>query len=180
VTTVIGGIAAGIAKAPAQTMANGVQVFPTASMQAMLSTPTIFVLLAGLLVLPFGVVLLLGGYRAGQKTADDPWACGYGYAPVMSVSSGNFAQPMKLAYQPLFRLRSWMQKPLTDAAEASRTFSSKLPSAEPVVEQGLSRPILATVRTVGTQIQRLQMGDVRMYCLYIFIALAVLLIVIFR
>ena len=30
------------------------------------------------------------------------------------------------------------------------------------------------------RIQKLQMGDVRMYCLYIFVALAVLLIVIFR
>jgi hydrogenase-4 component B len=142
--------------------------------------PFVFILLAGLLTVPILVVLLLGGYRAGRKTADDPWACGYGYAPSMSVSAGNFAQPMKLVYQPLYRLRSLMQKPLDDIANASRKFESRLPAAEPVVEQGLSRPLLAGVRYVGKNIQRLQMGDVRMYCLYIFIALAVLLIVIFR
>ncbi len=180
VTPVIGGIAAGLANVPVQTLADGTQVFPMASSQAVLSTPFIFILLAGLLVVPFMVVLLLGGYRAGRKTADDPWACGYGYAPEMSVSAGNFAQPMKLVYQPLYRLRSAMQKPLTDVAAASKALNARLPAAEPVLERGLSRPTLAAVRYLVRQIQRLQMGDVRMYCLYIFVALIVLLIVIFR
>lgn len=180
VTPFIGGIAANLANVPLQTLANGTQVFPTAISQAVLSTPFIFILLAGLLTIPILAVLLLGGYRAGRKSVADPWACGYGYTPQMSVSASNFAQPMRLAYQSLYRLRPLVQKPLDDVAGLSRTFNSGLPAAEPVVERAVSRPILAAVRYIGERIQKLQMGDVRMYCLYIFVALAVLLIVIFR
>ena len=58
--------------------------------------------------------------------------------------------------------------------------TTALPGAEPFLERAVSRPILSSVQYLGKRIQRLQMGDVRMYCLYIFVALAVLLVVIFR
>jgi len=180
VTPLLSRIAGEVAKVPVQSMASGVQVFPTAASQSALSTPFIFIMLLGLLTVPILAVLAFGGYRAGRKTAEDPWACGYGYEPGMSVSAGNFAQPMMQTYAPLYRLRSMMQKPLLDIANASRKVNSRLPDAEPVVERGVSKPIISAVQYVGRIIQRMQMGDVRIYCLYIFVALAVLLIVIFR
>lgn len=180
VTPFLGGIAASLAKAPAQLLSRGILVFPGASAQAILSTPLVLALLAGLLTIPLLAVFLLGGFRAGQKSDAEPWACGYGYSPEMSVSAGNFAQPLRLAFQPLYGLRGWLQMPLNEIAAYFRKMNGGLPRAEPVVERAVSDPISSTSRFLGRQIQRLQMGDVRMYCLYIFLALAVLLIMIFR
>ncbi len=180
ITPFFAGIAASLANVPTVMFSNGVQVFPSAGSQSFLSTPFIFLLLLGLLTVPFLVVFLFGGFRAGQKTEVDPWACGYGYSPQMGVSASNFAQPMLLAFQPLYRLRSLLQKPLDDVAALSRRVNLALPGGEPLLERAVSQPIMTGVQYLGKRIQRLQMGDVRMYCLYIFIALAVLLVVIFR
>jgi hydrogenase-4 component B len=179
VTPFIGRIAAGIANVPAITLTNGAQVFPTEFSQAVLSTPLVFVLLVGLLAVPLLAVALLGGSRAGQRTDAQPWACGYGYSYKMGVSASNFAQPMRRAYQPLFGLRSLLQMPLDGIAAFGRQVNEGLPGAEPFLERAISLPMMASVQYVGKRIQKLQMGDVRTYCLYIFAALAVLLVVIF-
>jgi hydrogenase-4 component B len=180
VIPVIGGIAAGLAQVPAELLTNGMQVFPTEISQAALSTPLVFILLAVLLIVPVLVVFYLGGFRAGQKYDAQPWACGYGYSFEMGVSAGDFAKPMRLAYQPLFGLRSVAQKPLDYIAAFSRNVDEALPGAEPFLETAVTRPILSGAQYLGRRIQALQMGDVRTYCLYIFVALAVLLVVIFR
>jgi hydrogenase-4 component B len=176
----IGGIAAQVANVPAETLANGIQIFPGNEAQGVLSTPIIFLLLAGLLAFPLVAVFALGGHKAGQRVDADPWACGYGYQPQMGISATNFAQPMLAAYRPLYALRALAQKPLDGIASLAKRFGASLPAAEPVLERSVSQPIFAFVRTVGGWVQRMQMGDLRMYCLYIFIALAVLLIVIFE
>ncbi len=173
-------VAADVANVPLESVAAALQVFPAAGAQAVLSTPFVFLLLIGLLSLPLVAAWALGGFRAGRKVEADPWACGYGYTPQMSVSSSNFAQPLRLAYQPLYTLRAVIQKPLDNIAAFSKSFGQGLPRAEPVLEKIVTRPILSSVEYVGKRIQRLHMGDVRIYCLYIFIALAVLLVVIFR
>lgn len=180
VTPFIGAIAAGIANVPGATLANGVQVFPGGLSQAYLSTPFICLLLIGLLTLPLIAVVALGGLRAGRKTVADPWACGYEYAPQMGISASNFAQPMLQAYQPLYQLRALAQRPLDGIASLGKRFSGGLPAAEPVLERTVTRPLASSIQYVGRWIQKMHMGDVRAYCLYIFIALAILLIVIFR
>jgi len=180
VTPFLGRIAAGLGRVPEEILANGIQVFPVAGSQAVLSTPLVLVLLAALLSVPLLIVWFLGGFAAGQRTESVPWACGYGYSPQMGVSASNFAQPMLLAYRPLYRLRTLMQIPLDGIAAFSQNMNTRLPQAEPLVERWVSRPILSTVQYLGRRIQSLHMGDVRMYCLYIFVALAVLLIAIFR
>jgi hydrogenase-4 component B len=180
VTPVVGTIAAGIASLAPMTVASGTQVFAAQASQAVLSTPFIFILLIGLLTVPVVAVVALGGARAGRKSAAEPWACGYDYSPQMSVSAGNFAQPMLLAYQPLYRLRAMAQIPLHKIAALASKLQSGLPAAEPVLERGLSRPLISGAQYVGRRIQAMHMGDVRAYCLYIFAALAILLIVIFR
>ncbi len=180
VTPFVGRVAADIAGVPGVTLSSGTQVFASPLAQAVLSTPFVIVLLIGLLTLPLVAVIALGGLRAGSKSVTDPWACGYGYSSQMGVSASNFAQPMLLTYQPLYRLRALAQKPLDDIAALSKRFNGRLPGAEPVLERLVSRPLTAGVQYVGQRIQKMHMGDVRAYCLYIFIALAILLIVIFR
>jgi len=129
VTPFIGGIAAGLAHAPAEILVNGLRVLPVAGSQAFLSTPAVFMLLAGLLSVPVIVVLYLGGFRAGQKYAAQPWACGYGYRFEMGVSAGDFAKPMRLAYRPLFGLRPLVERPLEGIAALSRQINTALPRA---------------------------------------------------
>lgn len=180
VTPFIGGLAAQVANVPAEMLANGIQVFPGSPAQGVLSTPFIFLLLAVLLTFPLVSVFALGGHKAGRRVDSEPWACGYGYQPQMGISATNFAQPMRSAYRPLYGLRSLAQKPLNGITSLAKRFGALLPSVEPVLERGISWPIFAFVRTVGGWVQRLQMGDLRMYCLYIFVTLAVLLIVIFK
>src|SRR5512142_256460 len=99
VTPFIGAIAAGIANVPAGALAYGTIVFPSEALQAVLSTPFVFLLLIGLLTLPIIGVIAFGGLRAGSKSVADPWACGYGYSPQMGISASNFAQPMLLTYE---------------------------------------------------------------------------------
>jgi len=50
---------------------------------------------------------------------------------------------------------------------------------EPVVEKVVTIPTVRVIETAGQWIQALQMGDIRVYCLYIIATLAILLIVIF-
>jgi hypothetical protein len=51
--------------------------------------------------------------------------------------------------------------------------------AEPVLEMLVTRPTARVVETAGQWIQSLQMGDIRVYCAYIIVTLAILLIAIF-
>jgi hydrogenase-4 component B len=180
VTPFIGRIAAGLANVPQEVLANGTQVFPAGVSQAVLSTPFVIVVMAALLTVPFLAVYLLGGFRAGSKSSAEPWACGYRYMPQMGISASNFAQPMRAAYKPLYKLRSLVQKPLDGIAALAGKINNGLPRTEPVLEKLVSQPLISTVQYIGKRIQSLQMGDLRIYCLYIFVALAVLIVVIFR
>jgi hydrogenase-4 component B len=180
VTPLIGRIAAGVAHVPSETLAHGVQIFPTEVSQAFLSTPLVLILLAGLLVVPVLVVFYMGGFRAGRRYDAQPWACGYGYSFKMGISGGDFAKPMRLAFRSLFGLRALAQRPIDGAAALSRRVNGGLPGAEPLLEAAVTRPISSGVQYLGRRMQGFHMGDVRTYCLYIFVALAVLLVVIFR
>jgi hydrogenase-4 component B len=180
ITPFIGRIAAGIAGLPETSLAFGTQVFAIGLPQSSLSTPWIALLLAALLAAPLLMVWFLGGFRAGQRAEAEPWACGYGYTPRMSVSASNFAQPMRLAYAPLYLLRPLFQKPLDGVAALSRAINVRLPGAEPVLERSITHPLTSSMQSLGRRIQSFHMGDVRAYCLYIFITLVLLLLVIFQ
>jgi hydrogenase-4 component B len=180
IAPVISRIAASIADVAPQPVANGVWVYPVQSTQAILSTPLTAILLIGLLVVPLVVVALYGGAKAGRRVSGDPWACGYGYSPQMSVSASSFDQPMKVTFRPLYLLRPMVQKPLNAIAAWSRRATGTIARMEPVIENVVSHPLTRFVNYLGRHIQSLQMGDLRIYCLYIILTLAILLIVTFR
>jgi len=132
------------------------------------------------LAVPLVVIAVYGGFRAGKRTVNDPWACGYGYSPKMSVTASSFDQPLKLTFRNLYSLRPLVQKPLDATAAWSKRLREGILSAEPLLESWVTRPTARVVQYLGEHIQALQMGDIRVYCLYIILTLAVLLIVIFR
>jgi hydrogenase-4 component B len=157
-----------------------VWVYPANLNQAILSTPLIAILLVGLLIVPFLVVVIYGGFKPGRRTVVDPWACGYGYSPRMSVSASSFDQPIQATFHSLYVLRPMIQKVLDAIAAWSKRFREVIVRSEPLLESWVTRPTARAVEYLGDHIQALQMGDIRVYCLYIILTLAVLLIVIFK
>jgi len=173
-------VAASLPGATTMPVASGVWIYPANINQAILSTPLIALLMVGLLSVPFVVVAIYGGFKAGRRTVVDPWACGYGYSPKMSVSASSFDQPMKATFRSLYSLRPMIQKPLDATAAWSKRFREVIVRSEPLLESWITRPTARVVEYLGEHIQALQMGDIRVYCLYIILTLAVLLIVIFK
>jgi hydrogenase-4 component B len=173
-------IAAEIANITSMPVAKGLSVFPMDVNQAILSTPFVALLLLGLLIIPLVVILVYDGYKAGKRMVNDPWTCGYGYSPKMSVSASSFDQPMKATFSNLYVLRSIIQKPINAIATWSGRAREVISHSEPVLENVITRPIMRVVEYLGQQIQALQMGDIRMYCLYIILTLAVLLVLIIK
>jgi hydrogenase-4 component B len=175
----IASVAASFAQVSPVAVSNGWQVFPADPAQAVVSTPLVAILLVGLLVVPLLLVALYGGRRAGQRSGVDPWACGYGYTSNMSLPAGGFDQPVKVSFQPLYWLRTLVDKPFRTIKGYSQLALAQIVRAEPVVERVVTRPTTRLVERAGQLIQALQMGDIRVYCLYIILTLAILLIVIF-
>ncbi len=173
-------VAASLPGATSMTVANGVWVYPANISQAILSTPLIAILLLGLLTVPFVILVVYGGFKAGRRTVVDPWTCGYGYSPKMSISASSFDQPIRTTFRSLYALRPLIQKPLDATAAWSKRLREGIVGAEPLLESWITRPTRWAVQYLGEHIQALQMGDIRVYCLYIILTLAVLLIVIFK
>jgi hydrogenase-4 component B len=177
VTPTISNIAASIANVEPLAAANGMQVFPINIAQAALSPLLMALLLIGLLSLPILIVAILGGYRAGRRSGVDPWSCGYGYTEQMSVSASSFDQPMQVTFRFLYTLRLMVKKFLDAIASLSGRATSVISRVEPVIENFVTRPLERSVEYLGEHIRVLQMGDIRVYCLYIILTLAILLIV---
>lgn len=164
---------------PAIDISQGQILFPGSSSQAVLSTPLVAILLFSLVAVPFLLILGLGGGRAGKRSNVEPWSCGYGYSSPMSITAASFYQPVRVNFQPVYWLRSIANKPLRAIQTFSLGLKEQILNAEPKIETLVSKPTTRLVEIAGQWIQTLQMGDIRVYCLYIIVTLAILLIAIF-
>lgn len=175
----IAGVAADFAKQPLVAVQSGWNLYPGNPLITIVSPPLLTILLLGLLIVPVLVVTAYGGWKAGSRKNVDPWTCGYGYDAPMSVRASSFDQPVKVSFQPLYWVRTIVQRPYQVIAGFYQTAVDAIHRIEPVVENAVTRPTLKLVQTAGQWIQNLQMGDIRLYCLYIIITLAILLIALF-
>jgi hydrogenase-4 component B len=175
----LSGVAGSLPNVVPLPVAQSVWVYPATDAQV-LSTPLVAILLISLLTVPWLVIALYGGLKSGKRTVEAPWACGYGYSSHMSVPAGGFDQPMKATFRPIYNLRTIVLKPFNAIALRSSSARESIARAEPVVERVITRPTVRFIEYIGRHIQALQMGDVRIYCLYIILTLAILLIVIFK
>lgn len=175
----IAGVVSQIAHIPAMAVSSGWQVFPVDPNRAVFSPLLTALLLIGLLAMPLLLIALLGGFRAGRRSGVEPWSCGYGYSSRMSLTASSFDQPVKATFQLLYWLRTLLDRPFQVIAEFSRSMVRLILRAEPVVETIVTRPTARLVESAGQWIQALQMGDIRVYCLYIIVTLAILLFAIF-
>jgi hydrogenase-4 component B len=161
-------------------VASGSWVYPVNIAQGFLSTPLTAILLLGLLLIPLVLIAIYSDRKAGTRIVDDPWACGYGYSSQMSVSASNFDQPVAVTFSGIYLLRSIAQKPLEAIGSWSKRLNEGIARAEPVLERVIKNPTARSVEYVSRHVQALQMGDIRMYCLYIIITLAILLVAVFK
>jgi len=157
----IAGVSASLARVPPLVVSNGWQIFPGKMAQAVVSPPLVMLLLLGLLIVPLVVAAVYGGFRAGRRSNVEPWACGYGYSSHMSVAASSFDQPVKVSFQPLYWIRTLVDKPFRVITDFSHRTLRAIVRAEPVVETVVSRPATRLVETAGQWIQALQMGDIR-------------------
>jgi hydrogenase-4 component B len=175
----IAAVAADLANLPAIAVKAGWSIYPGDPLTGIVSPPLVALLLLSLLVVPVIVVAAYGGWRISRRSNVEPWACGYGYQEPMSVRASSFDQPVKISFQPLYWIRTILQKPYRAINKTYVASIDAVHRAEPVLENTVTRPTLKFVETAGHWIQALQMGDIRLYCLYIIITLAILLIVLF-
>ena len=163
-----------------QSVASGLWVYPLNYGQALLSPPLTAILLFGLLIVPVILVVIYRGYRAGRRIVNDPWACGYGYSSKMSITANNFNQPITVTFSAIYKLRTAIVERFVVVGTWSKQVRETITRIEPILENIVRQPTTRTVEYISQHIQVLQMGDIRVYCLYIVLTLVILLIAIIR
>lgn len=96
------GVAASVLNTPLMPFArNGAAVSGTSAVCA----PMIALLLLAMPLLPWLIASLLRGARLPNRVRGAAWACGYGHSAEMVVTATGFAQPLRVMFAPLYRLR---------------------------------------------------------------------------
>lgn len=84
------------------TAQHGVAFSPTSAVSA----PIVAILLLGIPLVPWLIAAVLRGARLPNRSRGDAWACGYAHSADMVVTATGFAQPLRVMFAPLYRLRS--------------------------------------------------------------------------
>ncbi len=158
-------------------IASRLTVFPGDAAIGVLSTPLMAVLLIGLAIVPFIIVGLYAGRRPRPRMGAEVWACGYVSSAGMRVSSGGFAEPIRVLFRPLYGVRDWTSGRLAALTPWFAGMPSSAGHAEQLWDRWLLGPLERGVQAAGGYMQILQGGDFRVYCLYIVVALIALLAV---
>ena len=95
-------VAASVLNAPVLQVAQHGVVFSTMSA---VSAPMVAILLLGMPLLPWIIAAVLRGQRLPNRSRGDAWACGYAHSADMVVTATGFAQPLRVMFAPLYRLR---------------------------------------------------------------------------
>lgn len=173
----IAGIASDLAGLGGASMSKGLISFAGNPAQGMISPPFLAVLLAGLLFLPLVIVSLWGRSGLRYRIDPTPWACGYRYEPVMACTARSFAQMVQSVFRPLYVINISFRKRGGD----EEYFPEKLEyhvHVEDIWSRFLGRPLARGIFDLGKSIRLMQMGNIRLYCLYITAILVVMLIAI--
>jgi len=176
VAPVMGGIAESLTGHGVE-VASGLSVLPGDATIGLLSTPLMAVLLIGLAVVPLFIFGLYSRRRPRPRLGAEVWACGYAPDAQMRVSAGGFAAPIKVLFRPLYSVRDWADERLAAFGQLFAGVPDSAGRAEQLWDRWLLAPVGRGVEAAGAQLQMLQGGDLRVYCIYIVAALIVLLAV---
>jgi hydrogenase-4 component B len=177
VSPVISRVASSLSHGTVLTVVNGAVLHSGVMTSAMVSTPVLAVLL---LLIPLLPMFLLSLYRRpARRHGGDAWACGYETEASMTVSSHGFTQPVRFMFSPLYRLREILDPSAAFRASLDRSVDAAS-RTEPVCDERVVAPLVRGVLQLGRWAQYLQRGDFRIYCLYVVVALVILLLLTVR
>lgn len=159
------------------TAVQGSMLVPQLASQTMLSPALTFILLLALPLIPLAVYLLLKSNQSSFRRRGDPWACGYNWEQAMAVSAGGFTQPLRAMFAPLYRLRKQLD-PTPALSRALEQTTAGATRAEPFWDDWIIHPLVKASQRLGVRLQSMQSGDFRFYCLYVVIALVILLLLV--
>jgi hydrogenase-4 component B len=155
-------------------------VFPGSNSQAVLSTPFMILLLMGLVMFSLFIVWIQGGMKAGRRIDSVPWACGYAYSSRMASTANAFAQPLRVLFHPIYLLRNTLVGLGSKMASYSKQAVDYINRMELIWEKNGYGLLARGMVHLGKRVQVIQVGNVRVYCMYIIITLVVLLITTIR
>ena len=176
IAPLISGVAGSLVDAGPVTVHQGVALIPASSAQAILSTPVIAITLLALFMVPVILLAVFKGPKLARRHKGDPWACGYAYEQRMTVSAGGFTQALRSMFAPLYTLRQRLDPSpvMTRTLDVTTTAAQR---SEPLIDQYVIVPVTRAVQRLAASIRWLQHGDFRIYCVYMVIALIVLLLI---
>jgi hydrogenase-4 component B len=157
-------------------VADGPLVFPGNPAQGGLSPGLVAVLLVGLLGLPLVISGLYAKRRPARRLNADAWACGYAYDPGMAVSAGGFGAPIRVLLRPLYAVRDSADHAIATLRAGFDRVVAAATRTELLWDRSLLAPIGRGVQIAGERLALMQGGDFRLYCVYIIVALVVLLL----
>lgn len=168
-------VVAALAKSGSLQVASGMLVFAGDPHQAVVSPPLIAVLMLGLLTLPLLIAAVYRGRRPASRITAEPWTSGYQHTARMTVSSGGLAEPLRVMFRSVYWLHG-REEPRRAGAAAVANLTAFATRVEPLWDTASTRLATQVVRGTGRSLQTLESGNLRTYCFYIFLALAVLLL----
>jgi hydrogenase-4 component B len=175
VAPVLGGVAAAVSRAAKLQVASGLSVFPGDPHQASVSPPLMALLMLGLLALPLLIAAAYRTRRPAPRIASEAWTCGYQHTARMTVSSGGLMEPVRVMFRGVYWRHGSNDASRAGAAALDdvTTFAARI---EPLWDNTTTRFVDQGVRQLGRRLQALEGGNLRAYCLYIFLALAAVLL----
>ncbi|MDN5158964.1 hydrogenase 4 subunit B [Escherichia coli] len=169
-------IAHAFTNTPPATVASGIALVP-GTFHTQVTPSLLLLLLLAMPLLPGLYWLWCRSRRAAFRRTGDAWACGYGWENAMAPSGNGVMQPLRVVFSALFRLRQQLD-PTLRLNKGLAHVTARAQSTEPFWDERVIRPIVSATQRLAKEIQHLQSGDFRLYCLYVVAALVVLLIAI--
>ncbi len=169
-------IAHAFTNTPPVTVASGIALVP-GTFHTRVTPSLLLLLLLAMPLLPGLYWLWCRSRRAAFRRTGDAWACGYGWENAMAPSGNGVMQPLRVVFSALFRLRQQFD-PTLRLNKGLAHVTARAQSTEPFWDERVIRPIVSATQRLAKEIQHLQSGDFRLYCLYVVAALVVLLIAI--
>lgn len=176
VVNVLSRVSAAVLHAAPVELGSGWLTFPGNVGQGVMSTPLVALLLTAALAVPLLIAAWHRRPSLPPRIADEGWACGYQHTPQMSVSAAGFAEPPRVIFGDLYALRD-SSIPIKEGIDTSlEDLTRAAGRVEPLWDRFTSSLSVEGIENFGRNIQAIEGGDLRVYCLYILVALAVLLL----
>ena len=177
IVPIIGRISTALSGMPTFPLAENGIVVADLEPYTTLSVPMVALMLIAFFCIPFVYYIVTKKTRLQDIEKGSPWACGYAYEPSMATSARGFTRPLRTMFRPLYVIRKIFD-PAPLIQKGLNTVIKNTTAVELFWEDKVTMPIARFILWFAKQLQWLQAGDFRVYCLYFIIVLTVLLTVV--